>query len=153
MKSSKLPYFSREVNIPKWLAIAVLIVSVAGFLDAAYLTVEHYSGTIPPCSVVEGCETVLTSTWATVAGIPVALAGALYYLLIFVLSVIYLDTRSRSIGSWALKLTPLGFIASLWFLYLQAFVIEAFCLYCLGSAITSTLLFALGMSGLFRKQV
>lgn len=113
--------------------LALLIVSFIGFLDAAYLTIEHFQNRIPPCSINSGCETVLTSSYATVAGVPVALLGALFYMSVFFM-VISHQTR------WLKTIVTVAFIVSLVLLALQAFVIGAFCYYCLGSLVTSTLL-------------
>lgn len=124
-------------------AIIFLAVSALGFLDAAYLTVEHYRGSIPPCTI-KGCEIVLTSAQSEIAGIPVALFGSLYYLALLILAIAYLDGK-KSLINLAAKLTPLGFIASLYFVYLQLFVIHNICQYCMASAATSTLLFIAGM--------
>ncbi len=93
---------------------------------------------------------MLTSVYSMVDGIPVPLAGAVYYLAIAVGALIFLEARlvSRSesarhfaVLKWALLATVLGFLASLYFLYLQAFVLHSFCQYCLGSLGTSTILF------------
>ena len=119
--------------------------SLAGFLDAAYLTAKHYLGTPIPCSILNGCEEVMTSQYSTIAGIPVALLGSLYYLTIFILSVAYADTKREWFAYVASHLTAVGFFASLWFVYLQFFVLHALCLYCLFSAVTSTTLFILGL--------
>ncbi len=121
-----------------------LVLSLLGFLDAAYLTLEHYRGVVPPCSVVQGCEQVTTSGYSMIFGIPVALLGALYYLIILLFSIAYLDTQNDRWLRQAAFFTPLGFLASLWFIYLQAVIIRAWCLYCIGSATTSTLLFVIG---------
>ena len=71
------------------LAFAFLFVSFFGFLDATYLTINHYQGKIPPCSIVVGCEIVTTSRYSLFLNIPVALIGAIYYLTVFVLTVLY----------------------------------------------------------------
>ncbi len=135
----------KPVRTLKRLALALLIISFFGFLDATYLAVKHYTGMPINCSILNGCDRVTASPYATIGPISVALLGAIYYLIIFVLVVLYLDTqRNRLIYSIA-QLTVLGFLASLWFLYLQIFVIKAFCLYCLGSALSSTLLFIFGL--------
>lgn len=130
----------------------MLLCSVLGFLDATYLTVEHYRGVIPACTVVNGCEKVLTSAYSTVFGIPVALGGAFFYLVIIFLLLFYFDTKKSSILLLAARLTPLGFAASVYFFSLQAFIIHSWCLYCLGSAITSTLLFIMGTTLAFKKS-
>ena len=132
------------MKLPSWLIIAFLAVSFLGFLDATYLTAQHYLGTIPPCVITTGCETVLTSEHNAVFGIPVALLGAIYYLALFLLTVLSLDMKRGIIRLVAL-LAPLGFFASLYFVYLQFFVIKEICSYCIVSAATSTILFILGL--------
>ncbi len=132
-------------NVPKKFVILLFVVALLGFVDAGYLTIEHYRGVIPPCTVVSGCELVLTSSYSVVAGIPVSLGGVLFYLFILVGLFAYLDFKKPQILKLSIFATIPGFIASLWFLYLQMFVIHSYCLYCLGSAITSTLLFIVSM--------
>lgn len=128
-----------------------LVMAVLGFADAAYLTVEHYLNAIPPCSITQGCEAVLTSPYATLLGVPVSLLGAAYYLIMALGSFLYLESKHAAgrlaashsaILKWTLITTVLGFGASLWFLYLQLFVIHSICQYCIGSALISTVLFA-----------
>ncbi len=130
--------------IPKWIVVAFIVISLIGFADAAYLTAKHYLGTPLPCVITAGCETVTTSQYATMAGIPVALLGAIYYLAILILSAYALAINSKLI-KLAAYLTPIGFLASIYFIALQLFVIKALCIYCLVSAATSTLLFILGI--------
>src|SRR5215203_772548 len=119
---------------------AVALVALAGMADAAYLTVEHLAGNSVRCMVVSGCDEVLQSSYATVAGgVPVAAFGLAAYFTVFSLATL------AAFGYDAARklLTPLVaimFLATLWFLYLQAFVIKAFCTYCLISATLTTVL-------------
>ncbi len=131
-------------SLKKYL-LAFVIVAILGFLDASYLTVAHYLKMPLPCGIVKGCDVVTASTYSEVAGIPVALLGALYYLAILILSIISLETGNRRVVRVASYLTWAGFLASLYFVSLQLFVIKAICLYCMGSALTSTILFVLGL--------
>lgn len=127
----------------KALVIAFIIVSFLGFLDASYLTIEHYKGALLPCVVFKGCEQVTTSAYSKVFGLPLALYGAAYYLFILLVSVFYVDTKN-SFAFKILKYMPVaGFLASAYFVYLQLFVIHAICTYCVISATTSTTLFIL----------
>jgi uncharacterized membrane protein len=130
----------------KKLGILFLVVSFLGFLDSTYLTVEHYRGVIPPCTIIKGCDVVTTSSYSVVAGIPVALAGSLFYLTIFFLSVWYLDSKKERALKLAAYLTFFGLLGSAWFVYVQLGILKAICIYCMGSAISSTTLF---ISGLF----
>lgn len=97
------------------------------------------------CSFTEGCDVVTTSAYSRIAGIPIALLGALYYLLVLLVLFYYLDTGkigSVRILGW---FTAIPFLFSLWLTYVQWGVLKAFCQYCLLSAATSTLLFIFGM--------
>lgn len=128
-----------EKTIEK-IAVLFLALGLIGFLDAGFLTIEHYRAAPVPCSITEGCEEVLTSEYAQVRGIPVALFGSIYYFSIMVFSFLFLTRR----GPWLLYasvLSAAGLAASLWFVYLQLFVIKAICQYCMLSAADSTVLF------------
>jgi uncharacterized membrane protein len=119
---------------------AVALVALVGLADAVYLTVEHLTGQSVRCMVVSGCDEVLQSSYATVAaGIPVAAVGAVAYFTVFSLATLaafgYDGARKLLV-----PLVAVMFLATLWFLYLQAFVIRAFCTYCLISAIVTTVL-------------
>ena len=123
-----------------WWDAALAAVSLVGLADATYLTVEHMTGQSVRCMIVSGCDEVLQSSYATVAGgIPVAALGALAYFAVFSLATLaafgYAGAR-RLVA----PLVALMFLATLWFFYLQAFVIHAFCAYCLLSAAVTTTL-------------
>ena len=132
----------------KWVLRFLFVFSVFGFIDVAYLTAEHYLGRIPPCSLVGGCELVLTSTYATILGVPAALLGALYYFGIFALLFFFRETGDRKFLKILFASSIAGLLFSGWFVYVQLFVLHAICLYCMGSATTSTLIF-LGSLWLF----
>ena len=133
------------VKVNKVILVALILVSLAGFIDATYLTTKHYLGEPIRCSLLSGCEEVTSSKYSVMLGMPVALYGALYYLTILVLTVLYLDTKRNAIMSFLAKFTVVGFIASVYFMFLQTFVIKAFCLYCIFSAVSSTALFVIGL--------
>ena len=142
-----------------FLYFTFLPVSFLGFLDASYLSVKHFVGTPPPCSALRGCEEVTTSQYSVIGGIPVALLGAIYYLTIFILILAVLRRNMFSSSgaenvalanedkllNLTARLTVIGLLASLWFIYLQLFVIKAICLYCMFSAFTSITLFVFGI--------
>ena len=115
--------------------------SFLGLVDASYLAAKHYTGTIPPCSIVKGCEAVTTSQYATVGGVSVALLGAIYYLAVLVLSIAIIDTKSDRLKKFLAGFSVIGLLASIWFISLQLFVIKALCLYCLVSAFSSAAIF------------
>jgi uncharacterized membrane protein len=142
MMSSETSLKEPLLQIPKWLVAAFLIFSFLGGLDASYLTAKHYLGEAPSCGIFNNsCESVIVSEYAEIFGIPVALLGALYYFFIFFLIIAHLDTKRNKLLYLAGYSTILGFLASIWFSYLQIFVIKAVCEYCVFSALTSTFLF------------
>jgi uncharacterized membrane protein len=101
--------------------------------------------------VVNGCEQVTTSSYSLILGIPVALLGAIYYLVVFAISLRYVEKKQAKLLQVLHLITGVGLIMSLWFIYVQAFIIKAWCLYCLGSAVSSTLLFILGYLAVHKK--
>lgn len=132
------------------LIITFIAVALIGFIDAVYLTTSHYTGHIS-CSVVSGCQEVLASSYSEIFGIPLALLGALYYLFIIIMSILYID-HSNKWSKLALSYIPsFGFLFSLYLVYLMFFVIDALCQYCLLSAGTSTTLFILSL--IFIKKI
>jgi len=123
---------------------SLLGVSPLGFLDASYLSIEHFLNRVPPCSLTHGCETVTNSVYSSLFGIPLALLGALYYLAIIIALVYYLDSRRPIVIKAVAGFTAFGFVFSLYLVYLQVAVIHAICQYCMLSALSSTALFILG---------
>ena len=140
-----MSYFKSRIHLPKWLVAGISFFALAGFLDSAYLAIKHYVGGPVPCSILNGCEKVLQSPYAQIFGIPVSLFGAIYYFLIIIAILIYFDSRRIWPLCIVAMLVSLGFLASLWFVYLQVFVIESLCLYCLGSAVSTTALLVLSV--------
>ncbi|HEX9927789.1 MAG TPA: vitamin K epoxide reductase family protein [Pyrinomonadaceae bacterium] len=127
---------SKNADKIQILPLVAALVAIAGMIDAIYLTVHHYTGEKVPCSVTGGCETVLSSLYSEIGGIPLALFGALAYFTVFSLATLsaFGDDRMWKILSVVVALMA---VFSLWLLYLQAFVIGAFCQFCLLSAGTT----------------
>jgi uncharacterized membrane protein len=126
-------------GVPK-LPVAASLLALVGLADAVYLTVHHYTAEPVPCSIVEGCETVLTSTYAEIAGVPIAAFGALAYFVAFSLAIL---TVFGNRSMWLLFGVQSFIMAavSAYLVYLQGLVIGAFCQFCLISAATSIGLF------------
>ncbi len=133
-------------------AILFTILAFVGFLDAMFLTIEHVLEAPVPCSIIGGCETVLTSTYSEIGGIPVAFFGVLYYASIFLLALLSLTRMEKKYVVLASKLTFAGLCVSLVLVFLQLFVIKAICVYCMLSALTSMALFVAGMFALRQNK-
>lgn len=117
----------------------------AGFLDATYLTIEHYKNVIPPCSAVTNCEVVLTSQYATFFGIPIALIGALYYATLIATLLLLWQEKHKIWLQLVLLFVSSAMVISIILVAIQAFVLHAFCQYCLLSEAINTILFVVGI--------
>jgi uncharacterized membrane protein len=107
---------------------AILVLSLTGAGIAAYLTVAHLAHAQVACTI-GGCETVQTSRYAAIAGVPVAAIGLAGYL-VLVWTAVARGELARAIG-FAAALT--GLAVAMVLLYVQAAVLHAFCQWCLAS--------------------
>lgn len=137
LKISSLP---RETGPLNKLVFAFIALALVGLVDAGYLTIEHYRGVIPTCTL-NGCETVLTSRYATVGPVPIAAIGTLYYLALLLAGIGYLTLRRPMLIAIGAAVSGIGFAASLGLVYIQFFILKSLCAFCLLSALTTTLLF------------
>lgn len=118
--------------------VLLLILSLAGFFDSSYLTILHYKNIIPPCTLARGCETVLVSQFSTILGIPIALLGSLFFItLIFIL---LLENQKNGFFKYFKLLTLAGVAVSIFLFSIQAFILHAFCQYCL---LSESIIFAM----------
>lgn len=122
----------------------LLFLSLLGLADSAYLTYEHFSNSIPPCTTayitLVDCGRVLKSSYAYLFGVPLAVLGLFHYSLLTIW--LLLALRGNKAARYLMLLqTIAGFGFSVYFVYLQLVVIQAICVYCMVSALTSTLLF------------
>ena len=122
--------------------------ALAGIGVAGYLTYVHYAGLHPICGVSHGCETVQTSSYASLFGIPVAVLGLITYGMILI-SLRLPEERGR-LGGYALTVIGLGF--SVYLTYREVFTIHAICSWCVSSAILFTLLAAVATARSLRAQ-
>ena len=109
-------------------------ISLAGLADAIFLTVEHLTGNALSCVVSTGCSEVLASPYAMIGSIPIAVLGAAAYFLAFSAATLGAFGH-RWAGNFLLLLIGPMLGTTLWLLYVQAFVLHAFCDYCLLSAV------------------
>jgi uncharacterized membrane protein len=103
------------------------VVALAGLGVAGYLTYVHYRPAALLCTAGGGCETVQESDYAELLGIPVALLGLVGY--VTVLALVVWDTALARTLTAAIALTAAGF--AVYLIVLQAFVIDAWCVWCL----------------------
>ncbi len=129
----------------KLLPYIIFTLSLIGLIDALYLTWEHYSGFIPPCSsgIFADCGQVLTSKYSVIFGISVALIGVVVYTLDAVCVFFAVTANNRLAKLGLITSTFIGFVGSIYFVFLMLVIIKATCLYCLLSALISFTVFIL----------
>jgi len=133
------------------LYVTAAVLSLLGLADALYLTIEHVTGQSVRCTIVAGCSEVLSSHYAVVAGVPLALIGAAAYFGVFSLATLA-AFGYRIAATLLTPLVVLMFLVSLWLIYLQAFVIHAFCQFCLFSAAVTTALTVLVLIAVLSRR-
>src|SRR5438132_8980534 len=122
------------------LRIATALVAVLGIGVATYITIADSGGGAPACRAGgHGCETVAQSHYSHIAGVNVAVFGIVGYVLLLGAALIPGD--AGRFGGMMLGLVGFGFSAYL--TYLELFVINAICQWCVSSAVLMTILFGL----------
>ena len=113
---------------------------LAGIAISLYLLYNHLGGTVPACvGGSGGCETVQTSRYSEILGVPVALLGVLGYAGIL-LSAAMKGENGAILG---LFVALVGTLFSAYLTYLELFVIRAICQWCVASALLIVLCLAL----------
>lgn len=115
---------------------AVTTIALIGLAIATYLLASRLLGEPPACGPVKGCDTVAASEYATVAGLPVALFGVGFSLLLAVAATVWWRRGERRALAAAYALGLLGVVAVAYLTYLELFVIEAICIWCVSYAVT-----------------
>jgi uncharacterized membrane protein len=122
----------------------VATLSLVGIFVALYLLL-YKLGMIGNLSCSVGsCETVNLSKWATFLGLPVAGWGVAWYVAMFVLALVSTGSRfteSLVVSTVLLGVATTGLIFSLYLTYLELFVIDAICQWCVVSAVIVTIIF------------
>jgi uncharacterized membrane protein len=125
------------------LRITLTVLAVIGLGWATYLTYVHYSGEAPVCSIKGNpCSQVQKSVYSELAGVPVALIGAIGYLVILGTLLAFDGERGR-FATVALTLGGFGF--SLYLTYREVFTLHKICEDCVASAVIMTILMCLSV--------
>lgn len=126
--------------------IFILLLAFAGLADSIYITQHTLSGTPLLCNIqnLSGCNIVTSSQYSQVFGIPLSEFGIFFYGLLFILAALELVLFDQLLRRILQAVSLVGVLSSLYFVGIQMFVIGAFCIYCLASALIAlfVLLFA-----------
>ena len=130
---------ANDMNIRLTLfAVAILGMLVSGYLLVAYLSEEPIV-----CGVGGGCDLVRASRYASFLGVPTPAFGVLYYLLLAIGVIGVRERNQKVMRVLFLILTGAGLAVSAYLSWLEAFVILAWCMWCVVSAVLSVLAWGL----------
>jgi uncharacterized membrane protein len=135
--------------------MAIAVLALIGLLMSLYLTLHKfgYIGTLA-CGT-GSCDTVQTSPWAVFMGIPVPVMGVVGYLVLLVLAVVGLQpahAENRKLGLLIFLLADIAIAFTIYLTYLEAFVINAWCRWCIGSALIVTLIWIFSLPELLKLR-
>jgi len=111
--------------------LAILGIAIAGYLAATKL-----SGEVPVCGPLRGCETVSSSEYSEILGVPVALFGVAYSVVALAASIVWWRAGDRRALYVLYGMGLLGLLAVIYLTYLELFVIGAACVWCVSYAVT-----------------
>lgn len=140
------------------LAVAlIMLLAFAGLSDNLYLAEHEISGDPLICNIqnLTGCNIVASSKYSHIFGLPVADAGILLFVTLFVLGALELVLFNRVVRRLLQGVALLGLVMSLISAGMQVFVIQALCIYCLVSGTLALIIFLLatGLEPLRRPTV
>ncbi len=135
---------------------AVALLALFGILVASYLTLYKVGAIAELVCRTGSCETVQLSRWATFLGLPVAAWGIVFYVVLLALALAGLRARlvdSRVVSLALVAWTGWGTLFSAWLTYLELFVINAICQWCVVSAVLVLITFVLSVMDLRARSV
>jgi uncharacterized membrane protein len=140
----------------KWLYRASIVITLIGLAVSIYMTIFKLTGNETMCIGNGGCSVVNNSPYAVINGIPVAVFGIVGYLAI--LAVLILEKKAgkffkQNATMLNFGLTLIGFLFTLYLIYLEIFVIKALCPFCLTSQIAMTILFIISVIRLVQQPL
>ncbi len=118
------------------LGLLLVVLPLVGLVIATYLLAVRLAGGLPACGPDGGCELVQGSEYSELFGLPVALYGVAYSVVVLGAGLRWLATRDRRALLVAYGLGILGSLGVAYLTYLELFVIEAICAWCVAYGTT-----------------
>lgn len=156
------------IHMKQILPMIMVISASVGLFDATYLTYEKLTLGTLKCGGSYDCGTVVNSAYGSVGNVPVSAFGMTYYFLALLIasallteiplnkiiqkyiSATFLDRMS--IEDYALTLSAIGMMVTVVLIYIMAFVLKAWCLYCLLSAFSTFVYFIASCASVMRNE-
>ena len=151
------------MNINKWNFRVIILLSIIGILISGTLTLAKYNDKIAILcgeDIDNGCNTVQNSEYSniftvkdenqeTTFAVSLTLLGIFYYLIMLITTVFLckdfnnnkFNKKTNKLKKLLIIVSTIGVIFSIIYTLIQAFVIKAYCTYCLVSACISIIIF------------
>ena len=133
----------------------VALLALLGCFLAAYLALYKLGYIAQLVCAMSSCERVNMSRWAVFLGVPVAIWGLLFYatLAVALVGTMPRYAEERRISALLVGLSGWGVLFTAYLTSLEAFVIHAYCMYCLTSAVLVSTMFALSLLDLRHQRL
>jgi uncharacterized membrane protein len=149
------PYADERETAPPLARMAIAVLALIGLLVATYLSLYKLGVIGGLTCQVGSCEQVQASPWAVMMGIPVSLWGVGAYVTLLFVAILGLQpsfVHARWVPWMLFGVSAMGVLYSGYLTYVEAFVIEMWCQWCVTSAVIVTLIFLLSIPGLRRAE-
>lgn len=122
----------KPTNVLSWQDKLVRVLSMLGVLLTAYLSLVAMQGSeIAFCTDGSGCDIVQQSKWSRFLGLPLALWGLGFYMVLLGTSFSSLPKFKRWKRLW--RLSFIGLVISIYLTTISFVTLHTFCLWCLAS--------------------
>jgi uncharacterized membrane protein len=121
----------------------IFLLCLLGLFVSVFLAYEYSQPKAITCPWGGGCDTVRNSPYSHILGISVPILGIIYYLGLSVATLISIELHNLKLLKFHQLMVVSGVLASVYFTFLEAFVINAYCFWCLTSAIITVVIFTL----------
>jgi uncharacterized membrane protein len=144
-----------EQSSPPLGRMIIAVAALVGLLIALYMLLYKLGAVASLACGSGSCEAVQASPWASFIGLPVPLWGVVGYALIFGLALAgiqpaFADDRRIALGLFLAS--TFAFAFSMYLSAMEAFVIQAWCRWCIGSAIVASILFLASLAEIPRLR-
>ena len=131
----------------------ITVLAIIGLLVSIYMTIYKFTNNDAMCIGSSGCSQVNSSPYSEINGIPVALLGVFGYASILLL--LFLERRPGLFEEYGTMLlfgvSLMGFLFTLYLIYLEVAVIGYYCPFCLTSQAVMTIIFIISVIRLVRQ--
>ncbi|MBI5931642.1 MAG: vitamin K epoxide reductase family protein [Chloroflexi bacterium] len=136
----------KSLNHLYWIAVMMAVIGTGIGLYLSYVKIADKEAVCVKSTTFD-CASVQTSAYSELVGIPVAYLGLAAYATM--LTVLLLETRVNLVKDYSrlllFAMTLFGVVYSAYLTYIEAFVLDKWCLWCVSSALLMVGLFVISL--------